>query len=330
MIIDCGHYPTCFLHFFDIHFLDEYRDKQGIEDELLLATKFAFLCSTSLIIPMSSYFENDVCRKIVDAIKENVPEYDIFFMGNSNSVEEFALSKLHQYDSVSNQHKIYQKILDSGIRGDVLVRRKLTDTTGIIKQDWQNHVDDGRFFLNFSSLERVLPKDFKEKCNNMHSLLDGLAYIPEHINKILFGDLNPHSPLGRQVSSFINKSYFSSYLDALSPCAVVTELRVLYSEYVDTEKYHLHIPYLTILNHLSSVKLLGSITTNSFYSIYKMKNDDKLIAEIAKSMERYFSARKTFGNLEQQFINYGNVGAMGANITNTGEMSGSCSTTVEK
>lgn len=326
MTIDCGHYPTCFLHFFDIHFLDEYRGRPGIDNELLLATKFAFLCSTSLIIPMSSYFENQICRNIIDNIKKNVPNYDIFFMGNSSSIEEFASTKLYQYDLASTKYKIYEKILNDGIGEDILIRRKRTDTTGIIKQDWERSVKDESFFLNFVSLEKALPKDFYDKCNNIHSLLEGLAYIPEHINKILFGDVDSYSPLGRQISSFINKSYFSSYLDALSPCAVVTELRILYSDYVDTDKYHLHIPYLDIMNHLSSINILNKITNNNFASIYKMKNDDKLIAEIAKAIERYFSARRELGILNQTLINYGDVGVMASNVNNAGDITGSRNT----
>lgn len=323
MTLNCGHYSTCFLHFFDIHFLDEYRGNPGIDSELLLATKFAFLCSTSLVIPMSSYFENQVCRSIIDNIKKDVPSYDIFFMGNSSSVEEFAATKLCQYDPASTKYKIYEKVLNDGIGDDILIRRKRTDTTGAIKQDWKRGVNDESLFLNFVSVEGLLPNDFYDKCTEMHSLLGGLAYTPEHINKILFGDVEPHSPLGRQVRSFINKSYFSSYLDVLSPCAVVTELRILYSDYVDTDKYHLHIPYLHILNHLSTVNILKKITNNSFAAIYKMKTEDKLMAEIARAIERYFSARRQLGTLNQTFVNYGEVGVMATSVNNAGNIAGS-------
>ena len=271
---------------------------------------------------MSSYFENDVCKNIVDEINENIPEYDIFFMSNSNSVEEFASTKLCQYDKTSIQYGIYQKLMNEGITKNILLKRKRTDTTGIIKQHWEKSVNDGSFFLNFVSLENVLPKGFHEKSKNIHSLLGGLAYIPDHINKILLGNMSSCSPLGSRISGFINKSYFSSYLDVLSPCAVVTELRILHSDYVDIDKYQLHIPYTNILRHLSSVKILEKIVNGSFSSIYKMKNDDKIISEIAKAIEKYFFQRRELRILNHQTINnYGNIGAMGNAICNDGLIS---------
>lgn len=323
MIIDYGRYPKCFLHFFDIHFLDEYRGRENIKSELLLATKLAFLCSDSLIIPMASYFENDTCRSIVDAIKKDIPEYGIFFVGNSRSTLEFATSKLYQYGEASTQYKIYKKIIEEGIGHDALVIKKRTSTTGAIKRDWEDSVASGSFFSEFVSLEKALPKGFHDNCSNIHSLLGGLAYVPEHINKILFGNTENHSPLGGKISSFINRSYFSSYLDTLNACAVVTELRILHSDYVDIEKYHLHIPYKDIINHLSRKKIIHKISQNNFLYIYELKNNHEIIAEIAHATERYFSVLSSHELLANKtFINYGSVGAMGEGINNFGEIHG--------
>lgn len=328
MGVECGHYPQCFLHFFDIHFLDEYRGKRGIEDELLLATKFAFFCSNSIVLPLSSYFESTICKTIISSLQKDVPEYNIFFMGNSGSIEEFALSKLLQYDSSSYQYKIYERLPDEYTKNDMLIKKKMTDTTGIIKQDWEKSVNEGSFFTNFVSVEKILPANFRDNCQNIHALLDGKAYIPEHINRLLFGGSPTHSLLGSRISSFINKSYFLSYLDSLKVCSVVTELLVLNSDYVDTDKYELHIPYRYIFNYLHKVGLLAKFSKSTFLSLNSMKNDHVLTANIAKAIEIYYSSMRELGIRSNiTYNNYANVGAMGTGIINFGSTTGSTTST---
>lgn len=324
MSVEDRPYRKCFLHYFDIHFLEEYRSRGDITNELINATKIAILCADAIIIPVASFFENDGCRNIIQNIKEETEDYSIYFIGNAVNASEFAQAKIEQYEDVSEQYDIYKKVINEGYYNDLALIRKQRSTTGLIKATWEHNVTSGSLFQEFVSLEKSLPRSFRENACNLHAILNGRAYTPEYVRRALFGEADPAAPYAARVNNIINKTYFSSYLNELESCAVITELQALNSNYVDVHRHHLHIPYNNIVRHLNRKGLLQKITNASYRDIENAKSDPHLAAEVGIAIRRYFRAFDEQNSIIQHTVynNYGQVGNMGQNFTTYGPSTG--------
>lgn len=317
-------YRKCFLHFFDIHFLRELRNKR-VDQELTLATKMAVLCSDSIVIPAASFYENKKCRKIINSIRKEAPGYTIYNLCAHNP-EQFAKAKLAQYDTNSEQYKIYESILIKGEKKPLKFIRKKNSTTGFIKAAWEKKIRTGELFNEFASLKRILPPSFEDTAQNLHNALDGKAYTPEYINNILFEDKDKHSPCASRTTCIINDAYFASYLQDIQDCAIIIELDELDSPYLESHKYNLHIPFMPILTELNTNALSPRLIKSSFSDVLKLKGDDKFMAVIANTIARYCRSTRDYDQLHSinngthttnYFINNATTSQFGLNCSST-------------
>lgn len=81
-----------FLHFFDIHFL-EYKGVSSLQlpiyNEARLATRLAFLLADELLVPAASYFESEICRKILSEFYNGYTFNGICLVANALNFDEF-------------------------------------------------------------------------------------------------------------------------------------------------------------------------------------------------------------------------------------------------
>lgn len=334
-------YESCFLHFFDTHFLENKKREHKInkiQKEILLATKIAFFCCSSLTVPMASYCENEQCKKIIDSIIKVVPDYNIFLTAAAESPIEFAYSKLSQYSTSSPQYSIYCKICDYGINKGLKLKPKRYSSTGYIKDKWNLWAENGKINAFFAGVARILSPNFDDNCRNLHMLLDGKAYIPEYVNNALFFDINPNPALYLKVDRIVNTFYFESYLNEYKNLAVITELNLLRSSYVDEEAYPIHIPYDTIIRKLKDAERLKEFDKISFKSLNKFKqSEDTLKGIVCGAIEEYYEKKKIFSdtykkmeliasskggkeNMSQININVGNSGNTNIGVQNSGDV----------
>ncbi len=105
-----------FLHFFDIHFLEEKCVSSiGLPaiKEAKLATRICLLCCDQIIIPASSYFESEICKEIIKEHEDLIALGMIIFVGNARNSLEFIQNKISQYSGAIFQKELYEKVLDN-------------------------------------------------------------------------------------------------------------------------------------------------------------------------------------------------------------------------
>ena len=128
-----------FLHYFDMHFLQEKVGNEvgaAVRNEARLATRLAILWSDEVIIPAASYFESEVCRSIVDEHKDLLELGAIILVGNAGSLGEFVDKKLTTYPARSHQSKEYRKAQKRC--GNVPFITRFSSATNDIREDWIN------------------------------------------------------------------------------------------------------------------------------------------------------------------------------------------------
>src|SRR5438876_8334399 len=140
MQLTTTHYSRIFLHFFDLHFLaakgidDRARAiKANVEAECRRATRFAILAADEVLLPASSFFESDLCFKVLDEMQV-VYEFGLLrLVGSGSSVSEFSEEKLRQYGKSSLQYRRYSKLLKRLSLHPPFLSRKGSSTVDISK-----------------------------------------------------------------------------------------------------------------------------------------------------------------------------------------------------
>lgn len=289
-------YQRTFLHYFDLHFYNQYKHIAGIESEIVLATKFAALCSHVLSIPLASYFENRLCNKIIKDLSTNLSDsldLCIEYIAKSNSVESFAQAKIEQYKSNSQQFSIYNDVISQGIDFDLSITQKQRSTTGVVKRELSRTIKNGLFFDEFESIKKLLPSTFYTNAEHLCSRLCGVAYTPENIGSVL---LSPDTPkiATERLTYFVNRAYFKSYLDELTTCALVVNMQKIKS--LDVEKNMLHIPYRDIVRELKKKNLFERVNSTAIEKITQLSNDEDIMMTLSIAIENYYSRCKGRGH----------------------------------
>lgn len=293
-------YQRSFLHYFDLHFYNQYKHITGIENEIILATKFAALCSHTLSIPLASYFENKLCNKIIKALSINMSDSSdlyIEYIAKSNSVESFAQAKIEQYENNSQQFSIYSNVISQSIDFDLNITQKQRSTTGVVKRELSSSIKNGLFFDEFESIKKLLPSTFYTNAEHLSSLLGGVAYTPEYIGSVL---LSPDTPkiATERLTYFVNRAYFKSYLDELTACALVVDMQKIRS--LDVEKHMLHIPYRDIVRELKKKELFERVNSTDIENITQLSNDEDIMMTLSVAIENYYSRRKVWNQEENR------------------------------
>jgi hypothetical protein len=218
-----------FLHFFDIHFLEE----KGVQNiprkifyEAFFATRFALLCSDKVFIPAASYFESPTCKKIVDQYLELVPHGLIWLIGKAHSYKEFCQNKLFQYSN----HLEYLNIYESALKNELnfpFYRRKRSSTKDI-KSSWIAKLSFSEVPYIFDDCHGfLLPDNIEKKWSNVPQYLENNAFIVPNIISILFSEKINNLAVINTLYEIINKSYFKSYISELNASIVTDTLPFL-------------------------------------------------------------------------------------------------------
>jgi hypothetical protein len=220
-----------FLHFFDIHYLNDLLDsgnatRDQIRGECAVATRLALLCAETVFVPAASYFENDICREVVDSFRDVFPAGSLVIVAGSGSPREFAEEKLEQYDEKSVQAASYQELLAVAAEAPAYRPRQRSATTDVTTA-WLHRAEAPRFAEEmFGSATRADWDRLANRWMQVPKLLNGKAFTPEYAGALLMP--NPSLSTRRRVAGHINGSYFASYSDELH-AGYVTDLVFLES-----------------------------------------------------------------------------------------------------
>lgn len=308
MEIDRNIIEDCFLHYFDLHFINNVYKKyqpNKVDKEVELATKLAFLCCNSLVIPLASYFENNKCQQLYNLIKRNAPNYNIKFMTAAESISLFVNAKTLQYDKESKQYGIYNKALDDNIlNSNNNLITKGESTTYFIKKKWNALLKEGGFEVDsFGPVKSLLPIDFMERCSKLDTLLGGLAYTPEYICNVLLRDCKQSFLVVPKLTNIINNFYFESYIAHLQDHAVFINLNLLNFQYINFNKYPLVIPFQEIIDLLKQHNKLNMIKKSSFKKLYELKRkNDEILSIIGLAINNFYKKQIARMNLVNKFI----------------------------
>ena len=105
--------PRLFLHFFDIHFLDEkgaVAKSPKFQAEVRLAFRLAVAVSDKVYVPASSYYESNICRFILDELRDLFELGCVMITGSSPNLELFfgRTPAIIFYPPGSIQHQAYK------------------------------------------------------------------------------------------------------------------------------------------------------------------------------------------------------------------------------
>lgn len=218
-----------FLHFFDIHFLEEKGrsvETDYFVNEMRLATRLAIASATTVFIPAASYFESPLCRAVLHDFRELIELGCISLSGSSPNLDFFIQERqdIKFYREASKQNSAYRSGEVYGPHSPPYVPRSRSATRDIV-ESWNRSVRDD-----------VLPRMLYDAANGPIAAVEArlervpgelgtLAFIPEHVFDIL--DLGQHENLMHaRIRSVINEAYFSSYVRDLA-AGVVIDLRFL-------------------------------------------------------------------------------------------------------
>lgn len=264
---------TAFLHFFDIHFLELKRahlNKKNIAQEARIATKISILFADEILIPAASFFESQLCRTITLEFKSLFEHGIIWLVGSAMNIEEFKYRKLNQYDKKSKQYEMYKK---TSLIGLPPFRSRKQSATQDIKLDWKDELENQDNISKIAEgTDFSLPKDFEYRWERVPNELENKAFVVKYVNPILFGR-KEHPIVMNRLSSQINESYFSSYVDEFEACTVDD---LIYLASPDEVPSHgISIPYKQISNEARKTGLLKDIVNLNSDSLFALKNDPR-------------------------------------------------------
>lgn len=199
-----------FLHFFDVHFIEERgragRNKAALW-EMDLATRFAIMVGSTILIPASSYYESDIAATVLQPfLGSSYVSHRFALVGSGSSTEEFVYEKLPQYPPGSPQHQAYLATQDHAIGW----HRRRRSAGRDIARGWSAALPDAlRAFHPFYK-GRLAEVEFERQWLDVEERLGSSAWIVPHVLDKL--DLGQKGLLVRnRLHDIINREYFTSY-----------------------------------------------------------------------------------------------------------------------
>lgn len=289
-------YGRIFLHFFDIHFLEEVgaiNAHEGIFWECRLATRLSVAAAECVFVPAASFIESELCRKALYELKELFPLGVIELVGGSGHLSEFCEERLNLYPEKSNQHNKY---LEFDLHEFVPpFRQKIAKTTSDIKIHWKNILEMGVSSQNLlAGLDMTLPSDFENKWESVPDLLGNQAFILDHVQPFL-GTISTHPTVKRRLHNIINAGYFASYTNDLL-AGVVSDLIYLNSGAHLTSNGP-NLPYRQLLNSLRREGLLEHVVRCKPLELLELNNNvvwKKCLSEVNSTKRTIDLSRTNF------------------------------------
>lgn len=281
-----------FLHFFDIHFLE---DKGGaveltaFKNEMRLATRLAVASADKVFVPAASYFESSLCRQIIGELDELVSLGLIVLCGNSTNLDEFIRERQDEnfYRKGSVQYSSYRAEMEEGSR-PAYQRRYISATRDIVEH-WGTIISNERLPRMLRDATGKPIHQTESRLERVPAELGCLAFIPEYVFEIL--DLDERAKIERaRIRSVINEGYFTSYLRELR-AGVVTDLSYLASDFI-LPKYGPGLSYTRMVRHLKAYGRLMEFSQCNQTHLIAFGNDPLWRRALTESVTRVPAPQK--------------------------------------
>jgi hypothetical protein len=252
-----------FLHFFDVHFLDDVVDSgtpgDRITAECTMALRLALMCAETVYLPAAAYYESDICRTVTAEFTDLFGSGRLVLVGGADSPREFAEEKLAQYDDGSAQASAYRAVLTSPVDAPPF-RARQRSATADVRNAWLDIADTPQYLDTLFGPSFTAEKDTVDKrWRDIPADLDGRAFIPGYVQPLLLTD----APLmmRRRISGQINRSYFASYSTELRS-GYVTDLVFLGNGSPVDDRFG-NLPFTALRNELLRENLLTRVVDAS-------------------------------------------------------------------
>lgn len=222
-----------FLHYFDIHFIEDRGAAAGTKqffNEMRLATRLAVASANTVFLPAASYFESPLCRRIVSELDELLALGMIVLSGSSRNLDDFVQERLTTgfYREGSVQHAAYRSAGNTDSAPPYMPRTR--GATKDIVDHWGRKVSNDELARMLRDAAGAPIGLIESRLERVPQELGGLAFIPEHVYDIL--DLGTSEVIVQaRIRSVINEGYFASYVRDLD-AGVVVDLRYLASDFL--------------------------------------------------------------------------------------------------
>ncbi len=275
-----------FLHFFDIHYLNEKginEWKSTIFREASLATRLAVLGADNIIIPAASYFESPLCRSIIDSYSE-LHFLGLFkLVGNASNLSEFIQLKAAQYRFNKNTFQLYKEI--ENYDHDIPFFKRQCSSTIDISDQWQSLLLNKEIKPLFCNAPGIsIPKNIEYLWHETPEKLAGKPFIVENVFPILFSNQDPNLFATNTLHSFINQYYFNSYTKEFK-AGIVSDLVRLEPNY-SISGYDLCLPYKYVLNELNLKKKIEAITNATPDELIQIRESDEWLEILISSLKK--------------------------------------------
>ncbi len=180
--------------------------------------------SDEVIIPSASFFESEICHRIVTGLSDSFEQGYISLIGSGTSIYDYIDDKLSQYSPSSHQGTVYRQQQNKpGIYPPFLSRKY--SATSDISDGWLLQLNNKlpNKLLGNSSL--TLPNNIETEWQKIPERLNNQAFIVPNVEPLLLKD-NKNPILTRRLHSIINEQYFNSFTRELCS-GVVTDLNYL-------------------------------------------------------------------------------------------------------
>ena len=262
-------YKRLFLHFFDIHFLEEVggsRKNDGVAWECRVATRLAVAAAERVFVPAASFVESDLCRATLTSLKELFPLGVLELVGGAGHLGEFRQERLNIYPENSLQHNAYL-CLDTNEFVPPFHQKK-SSTTGDIIDHWKNILETGISSQNLDAgLSLKLPKCFEESWAAVPEKLGEKAFVLDHVS-VFLGAIAQQPIVRRRLHNIINAGYFRSYINDLN-AGIVSDLIYLNpGGHIPTSEPDL--PYRSLITSLRHAGILNHVANCSPHELLEL------------------------------------------------------------
>ncbi|WP_045226967.1 phosphorylase family protein [Methyloterricola oryzae] len=273
IFVDYPRIERLFLHYFDIHFLQNKGrvvETKAFQEEMRLATRLAVASADRVLVPAASYFESSFCRQTIDEFGDLIRLGVIMLVGSSLNLDEFI--REHQdeqfYRKGSKQYIRYR----SDVNLDLLpaYQHRQSGATQDIVECWVSRV-------NSEELQRLLRDaagkpvpHLDRRLESVPRELGGLAFVPDHVFEIL--GLSDTAFIERaRITGVINEAYFDSYTRELG-AGVIFDLSHLASDF-KVPSYGRNLSYLKMIRFLMSADRLKTVAECNPEILIALGND---------------------------------------------------------
>ncbi|MDG3443978.1 hypothetical protein [Nitrospirillum amazonense] len=282
-----------FLHFFDVHLLEEKgasRILPNVYKEMKLAIRLALLYGEELLIPASSYFESPLCREILDDLGADFLSFRVSLVASGQGLDEFLGEKLRQYTESQFQGRIYRS---NSLSQLFPWRARQRSATADIKRSWRNALETERASFTLRRLGVDLPVDIERQWDAVPEQLGELAFIVDNIFPLLF-PWEPNVAHRNLFHSIINEAYFQSYADDYG-ASVLQNMMFLNTGYrIPSGFPGEDIDYGVCIRRLQRMGVLKILESQPVQTLLSLRDDEKFRIALPSMPEgQQFSASES-------------------------------------